>query len=64
MLRQASEHALHTILKIKGCLRLNTHNIDKVFRYFYTVSYELSEIFSKDNERLIQLLNYAESFFY
>jgi HEPN domain-containing protein len=62
MLHQAAEHGLHTILKVKAGLYLNTHNIDKLLRYCSMVSYELPAIFSKSNEkneRLIQLLNKA-----
>jgi len=62
MLHQAAEHALHTILKIKAGLYLNTHNIDKLLRYCSMVSYKIPEIFAMDkerNERLIHMLNNA-----
>jgi HEPN domain-containing protein len=62
MLHQAAEHALHTILKIKAGLYLNTHNIDKLLRYCSMVSYKLPTLFSDNkekNEQLIQLLNSA-----
>lgn len=62
MLHQAAEQALHTILKIKTGLYLNTHNLDKLFRYCAMVSYNLPDIFPRNNEknqRLFQLLQRA-----
>ncbi len=35
MLHQATEHALHTILKIGIGLYINRHNLDKIMRYCY-----------------------------
>ena len=62
MLHQVTEHALHTILKISTGLYLNTHNLDKLIRYCSMVSYNISDIFSRNNERherLFQLLHKA-----
>jgi len=62
MLHQAAEHALHTILKITTGLYLNTHNLDKLIRYCSMVSYNISDIFSRSNEkneRLFRLLQSA-----
>lgn len=62
MLHQAVEQALHTILKIKTGLYLNTHNLDKLIRYCSMVSYNLPDIFPRNNEknqRLFQLLQRA-----
>lgn len=62
MLHQAAENSLNTILKITTGLYLNTHNLDKLIRYCSMVSYNISEIFSRNNERnerLFQLLQRA-----
>lgn len=62
MLHQAAEHSLHTILKITTGLYLNTHNLDKLIRYCSMVSYNISDIFSRNNEKnekLFQLLQKA-----
>ncbi len=62
MLPQAVEHALHTILKIKTGLYLNTHNLDKLIRYCSMASYNIPDIFPRNNEknqRLFQLLQRA-----
>ncbi|MGI8581196.1 MAG: HEPN domain-containing protein [Chitinophagaceae bacterium] len=52
MLHQATEHALHTILKIKICLYLNTHNLDKLIRYCSMVSYTIGDIFRETMRRM------------
>lgn len=62
MLHQAAEHALHTILKITTGLYFNTHNLDKLIRYCSMVSYNIADIFSRNNEkneRLFQLIQKA-----
>jgi HEPN domain-containing protein len=62
MLHQAAENALHTILKVRTGLYLNTHNLDKLIRYCSMVSYKIQDIFSRNNEkndRLFQLLQKA-----
>jgi HEPN domain-containing protein len=62
MLHQATEHALHTLLKITTGLYMNTHSIDKLVRYCSMVSYKLPDLFNRNNdknERLFQLLQKA-----
>jgi len=62
MLHQAAEQALHTMFQIHTGMYLNTHSIDKLVRYCSMISYQLPEIFPRDNEkneRLFQLLQKA-----
>ncbi|MEI9954905.1 MAG: HEPN domain-containing protein [Ferruginibacter sp.] len=62
MLHQAAEHALRSIFKKASGLHINTHNLDKLVRYCSMVSYQIPDIFSRNNEkeeRLFQLLQKA-----
>lgn len=62
MLHQAAEHALHCIFKKASDLHINTHNIDKLIRCCYTVTYTLPTVSPRNNdanERLFQLLQKA-----
>jgi uncharacterized protein len=51
MLHQAAEQALQHIFKKTTGLHINTHNIDKLIRYCSMVSYQILQVFPKDNER-------------
>jgi len=62
MLHQAAEHVLHTLLRISTGLYVNTHNLDKLIRYCTMISYNLPDVFNRNNqknERLFQLLQKA-----
>ena len=62
MLHQAVEQGLTIILRIKTGLNFNTHNLDKLIRYCSMVSYNVQDIFPKNNEndqRLFKLLQRA-----
>lgn len=62
MLHQATEHALHTLLKDATGLYLNTHNLDRLMRYCAMVTSRLADVFDKNKEqdnRLLRLLKDA-----
>jgi HEPN domain-containing protein len=62
MFHQAAEQCLHALFEIKTGMYLNTHNLDKLFRYCSMVCWKLPEIFPRHNEkeeRLFQLLQKA-----
>lgn len=62
MLHQATEHALRSIFKKASGLHINTHNLDKLVRYCSILSYQIPDIFNRNNdkeERLFQLLQKA-----
>jgi HEPN domain-containing protein len=56
MLHQATEHALHLLLKSNTGLHINTHNIEKLLRYCSMVSFTIPEVFDHKNEKKTQLL--------
>lgn len=62
MLHQAAEQSLRAMLIINTGLKINTHSIDKLFRYNSMFCYQLPELFPRNNEkekRLYTLLNKA-----
>ena len=62
MLHQAAEQSLHTLFRISTGLYVNTHSIDKLIRYCSMVSYKITAIFLRNNEKnehIFQLLQKA-----
>ena len=51
MLHQATEQALHLLLKKGTGFHINTHNIEKLIRYCSLVSYKIEDIFLRNNEK-------------
>ncbi len=62
MLHQATENALHGVLKESTGLHINTHNLDKLIRYCSMTTYRINDILPRNNEidrRLFKLLQNA-----
>ncbi|MGN6212717.1 HEPN domain-containing protein [Parafilimonas sp.] len=58
MLHQAAEQSLITLLKLKTGWHVNTHNLDKLYRYCCMVCYKLPElIFGNNKDRNKQLFH-------
>lgn len=55
MLHQAMEQTLIVLLRLKTGLRVNTHNLNKLYRYSCMVCYKLPEIIFGSNNRNNQL---------
>ena len=51
MLHQATEQTLHLIFKKGTALHINTHNIEKLIRYCSMVSYQVEDIFFRNNDK-------------
>lgn len=51
MLHQATEQALHTLLKTGTGYHFCTHSIERLLRYGSMVSYELPDVFPRKTER-------------
>ncbi len=57
MLHQVAEQSLITLLKLKTGWHVNTHNLDKLYRYSCMVCYKLPElVFGNNKDRNRQLL--------